>query len=290
MEDLKNVTEESKKRKKDMTIPLTNRHTQRGFTLIELLVVIAIIALLAAILFPVFAKAREKARQTACLSNMKQLGLAFLQYEGDYDETFPIGTNLARSTGWAFPIYTYVKSRAVYICPDDTFVSPNGQATTCSYFQNIYLTGFNGTNSPIPPVTASQMTSESRTVELGEGTASQMLPTSGDYSGMGDGFTADAITLATGFLGGTEYTSIESVATYPPGRHSDGANWLAFDGHAKWLMGTQVSPGRAGSFTTACGITTNSPENTACRNAAGVTSMTDSATHTSHFILTFSNL
>ncbi len=62
---------------------------RRGFTLIELLVVIAIIAILAAILFPVFAKAREKARQSSCLSNLKQIGLATLQYVQDYDETLP---------------------------------------------------------------------------------------------------------------------------------------------------------------------------------------------------------
>ena len=62
---------------------------RRGFTLIELLVVIAIIAILAAILFPVFAQAREKARQATCASNEKQIGLAILMYVGDYDETFP---------------------------------------------------------------------------------------------------------------------------------------------------------------------------------------------------------
>src|SRR3984957_5324065 len=63
---------------------------KKGFTLIELLVVIAIIAILAAILFPVFAAAREKARQTSCASNLRQLGLATLMYVQDYDETFPL--------------------------------------------------------------------------------------------------------------------------------------------------------------------------------------------------------
>ena len=95
--------------------------------------------------------------------------------------------------------------------------------------------------------------------------------------------------MATGFLGAPEYTNGESATLYLPGRHTGGANWLAFDGHAKWLMGTQVSPGRAGSFNTTCSITTNTPENTACRNAAGTSSMTDAATHTSHFTLTFNN-
>ena len=73
-----------------------NCHETRGFTLIELLVVIAIIAILAAILFPVFAQAREKARQTSCLSNMKQLSLAFALYRADYDDQNP-GTGFTRT-------------------------------------------------------------------------------------------------------------------------------------------------------------------------------------------------
>src|ERR1035438_8303880 len=99
---------------------------QQGFTLIELLVVIAIIAILAAILFPVFAKVREKARQTSCTSNEKQLGLAFAQYVQDNDETYPVGAKNSNysagdhfGVGWAGAIYPYVKSTGLYVCPDD---------------------------------------------------------------------------------------------------------------------------------------------------------------------------
>jgi len=91
---------------------------RNAFTLIELLVVIAIIAILAAILFPVFAKVREKARQTTCTSNMKQLGLAFMQYVQDNDETFP--SSNWYGNGWAARMYPYVKATGVYRCPDDS--------------------------------------------------------------------------------------------------------------------------------------------------------------------------
>src|SRR6516165_5669613 len=79
-----------------------------GFTLIELLVVIAIIAILAAILFPVFAKVREKARQTMCLSNEKQMGLAYMQYVQDYDETYVFSQLWGGpGHGWAGHLYPY---------------------------------------------------------------------------------------------------------------------------------------------------------------------------------------
>ncbi|MBU0607299.1 MAG: DUF1559 domain-containing protein [Armatimonadetes bacterium] len=107
---------------------------RRGFTLIELLVVIAIIAILAAILFPVFAKAREKARQSNCSSNVKQMVLGFLQYAQDYDETFPgsgaafadpfpYGIWIRKTTGantWDVAggaIYPYVKNAQIFMCP-----------------------------------------------------------------------------------------------------------------------------------------------------------------------------
>jgi prepilin-type N-terminal cleavage/methylation domain-containing protein/prepilin-type processing-associated H-X9-DG protein len=90
---------------------------KKGFTLIELLVVIAIIAILAAILFPVFAQAREKARAITCVSNEKQMGLAILQYTQDNDETYPMLQYLNPITGqaqdWQFAIYPYVKNGIV---------------------------------------------------------------------------------------------------------------------------------------------------------------------------------
>lgn len=97
---------------------------RHGFTLIELLVVIAIIAILAAILFPVFARAREKARSASCLSNMKQLALAFAMYTSDYDGCFPSvyddnpkGFNGDNRVIWADKVYPYVKNRQIFACP-----------------------------------------------------------------------------------------------------------------------------------------------------------------------------
>ncbi len=116
---------------------------RRGFTLIELLVVIAIIAILAAILFPVFARAREKARQTSCLSNLKQMGLGMLMYAQDYDEVF-CGMSTGPRTAtpvvssdtafnrhptlnppyfdcWSNAIYPYIKNSQIFICPSTTW-------------------------------------------------------------------------------------------------------------------------------------------------------------------------
>jgi len=100
---------------------------KRGFTLIELLVVIAIIAILAAILFPVFAKAREKARQASCLSNVKQMLTGFMGYASDYDEQFPIFSWTYRNCGgspawpnmtmWYVALNPYVKNTGIYKCP-----------------------------------------------------------------------------------------------------------------------------------------------------------------------------
>lgn len=101
---------------------LTGRTLNRAFTLIELLVVIAIIAILAAILFPVFAQAREKARQTSCLSNQKQIGLGVMQYAQDHDETLPLseyggpaGGTCGKQIVWPTMIYPYIKNGGTYV-------------------------------------------------------------------------------------------------------------------------------------------------------------------------------
>ncbi len=114
---------------------------QRGFTLIELLVVIAIIAILAAILFPVFARARERARQTSCLSNLRQIGTALLMYAQDYDEMLPRSEGYRDPsellppdgrTYWFVRIYPYIMNTQIFSCPSEGFngIQSGGESIT----------------------------------------------------------------------------------------------------------------------------------------------------------------
>ncbi|MCC6731003.1 MAG: prepilin-type N-terminal cleavage/methylation domain-containing protein [Chthonomonadales bacterium] len=118
-------------------------NSRKGFTLIELLVVIAIIAILAAILFPVFAQARAKARQTSCLSNTKQLGLALRMYIQDYDEMFPFAANLesgfADADKWygTVKLQPYIKNGGILYCPSMTKFTQYNKL--CTYSYNIHL-------------------------------------------------------------------------------------------------------------------------------------------------------
>ena len=112
-----------------------------GFTLIELLVVIAIIAILAAILFPVFARARENARRASCQSNLKQIALGIKQYTQDYDERFPLAISGGSVYGWADAVQPYLKSTQIYQCPSETIglgTNPNAAGYT-DYWYNATL-------------------------------------------------------------------------------------------------------------------------------------------------------
>jgi prepilin-type N-terminal cleavage/methylation domain-containing protein/prepilin-type processing-associated H-X9-DG protein len=134
-----------------------------GFTLIELLVVIAIIAILAAILFPVFARARENARRSSCQSNLKQIGLGIVQYVQDYDERFPFaynkldsGTSSAPIIGWIDTLQPYLKSEQIFQCPSqpNRDVPPfaeadNGGFGASDYFYNSNIMA-GGTSSSCP--------------------------------------------------------------------------------------------------------------------------------------------
>lgn len=223
-----------------------------GFTLIELLVVVAIISILAAILFPVFAAAREKARQSACASNERQLGLAILQYTQDFDETLPCGHANAYGVlgfGWAGQIYPYVKSAGAYECPDDktkAVAGPPAQ-TPISYAYNANISGelmsiANKRNPSFhPTLVLGQAKSSSVTVLLFEwqGTTADLTsqpPETSSAFGYGD---EDVAKLVDGVLGGQGLPLYGEKAP----RHNPGTNFLALDGHVKWLTPARVSSG-----------------------------------------------
>lgn len=250
-----------------------------GFTLIELLVVIAIIAILAAILFPVFAKAREKARQISCASNEKQLGLAFTQYSQDFDEQYPcplsgMSAGALRGwtgEGWAGELYPYIKSKKVFICPDD----PNLN----SYVSYAYNTAFVISSADVPQtVTLAQLNSPAKTVMLVECSNTYYRCDVSQVNEQNDPITNGTNTsgwncnLTTGYLGadtneymtsnqwGTAQIGYGNQQLYSPfGIHTNGTNFLFADGHVKWLMGDKVSPGLDAATPTSPATTNGSP-------------------------------
>jgi prepilin-type N-terminal cleavage/methylation domain-containing protein/prepilin-type processing-associated H-X9-DG protein len=201
---------------------------RKGFTLIELLVVIAIIAILAAILFPVFAKAREKARQSSCLSNVKQLGLGMLMYVQDYDEVFfwsqsrwtgnttygvnPVvpgspdlnwHTTLGYQDSWVNQVYPYTKNSQIYRCPSRSTSACMG----CDYGIPHY--GFTSANVRVPIF--------------------YNRPAMGTFTR-----PAQTMMLTEKWAGNPAYV-LDAAYYACEARHNEGGNICFVDGHAKWM-------------------------------------------------------
>lgn len=191
---------------------------RRGFTLIELLVVIAIIAILAAILFPVFAKAREKARQSSCLSNLKQIATAVLSYAQDYDERMPLScgytTPAVVLAGPEWPNYwwqqvePYMKNLQILACPSSSakYVYSGGASDTryvINYGYNYYAGG------------------------QALGTCAYPTETGVNLDGVNNYWRLASAT--------------ENVYAWANKIHNDGFNVNFVDGHAKWLNGAPFS-------------------------------------------------
>ncbi len=197
---------------------------RRGFTLIELLVVIAIIAILAAILFPVFAKAREKARQSSCLSNTKQLALAILQYVQDNDEVFMYACLNPPGTYWYTASMPYVKNTQVFTCP-----SYSGSWVGYGYNMDYLGYSWGTAGTQVGGVGLGTIKSPAETVML--------CDSNSVYSFYGGRMSGPNPVYDTNSYNGFLPTSPSAGAAL---RHNSGANHVFVDGHAKWLAATYV--------------------------------------------------
>ncbi|MES2460479.1 MAG: prepilin-type N-terminal cleavage/methylation domain-containing protein [Armatimonadota bacterium] len=207
----------------------------RAFTLIELLVVIAIIAILAAILFPVFAQAREKARQTACLSNEKQIATAVFMYIQDFDDTYPIDLRTAPSSVyWPGLIDPYAKSSGIYVCPNRSDIDWTGPADgRVAYGINYWLSARYYSDA-----TLAGITNPAQTVFIAETGSTVKQPGEGGYYLCYPSYYG-ALTARGSGTYGLDYSAAAAPNRWAPARltdrHNGGLNVLWADGHAKWM-------------------------------------------------------
>jgi prepilin-type N-terminal cleavage/methylation domain-containing protein len=209
------------------------RSGSRGFTLIELLVVIAIIAILAAVLLPVFSKAREQARKTKCLSNLSQIVKAFNAYANDYDGRLPVAYNVANwSIWWELTfrerIQPYCKDRRFLICPVPTAAPgyPDRADFIGHYAMNLYVVAPNNTPDPNTSYTLGDIPMPSETILVGENL-------DGDWS------LEPRYNEASGFAGMSwPYHPFRKYDPYDYRTDKDDTGGMCFimaDGHYLWM-------------------------------------------------------
>jgi prepilin-type N-terminal cleavage/methylation domain-containing protein/prepilin-type processing-associated H-X9-DG protein len=211
---------------------------RKGFTLIELLVVIAIIAILAAILFPVFAQAREKARSTTCASNLRQLGLAAMMYSQDYDQRYVpwYGDGTAKGLGWSSILTPYVKNEQLFGCPSDGVSRGTPKNPKRSYTMNgdwfspdqrglsrSYTTD-KGTGPALGGYSESELDQPAMTIMFCDRWAAGNL-----LYGQGWSVSASECHLHAG----SGHMGLNN--------HMDGTNFTMADGHTKWMMRTTAN-------------------------------------------------
>ena len=236
-----------------------NTAQRKGFTLIELLIVIAIIAILASILFPVFARARENARRTSCLSNMKQIGLAVMQYTQDYDErfvpqnihtiagTFSTSPPYSRPRGWADALYPYTKSIQIFQCPserqgpsEDPMDSVADAGSFSDYAINERIADAGGNGAAL----ASQIPRPSLTILLTDSVGATSTATNEGCIVSVDCAAANIGQASVPGSGRALMPDTGGVAPNIPrpseARHLGGHNVAFVDGHAKWYKSNET--------------------------------------------------
>jgi prepilin-type N-terminal cleavage/methylation domain-containing protein/prepilin-type processing-associated H-X9-DG protein len=249
--------------------------TKRAFTLIELLVVIAIIAILAAILFPVFAQAREKARQVSCLSNDKQMGLGFMMYVQDYDETYPLAFGRSVTSGWlwnfnhavpvnwrplaagdhrlaCYPVHwanstqPYIKNTQLLACPSGVNVSiaadvPVVPPAPVAYTFNGLLMQYSMAGVAAPAQLPMIWEGRGKANVVGFALSNPALRCDNNMDPTGCRYQPASTNCTSTFTGTFSAMFVLSGTMWV---HNGGANFTLADGHSKWRrLGATLTPG-----------------------------------------------